>query len=32
MTFLTLECYEHIKDFLRPHIDDNIYHFYFIFI
>ena len=27
MAFLTVEYYEHIKDFLHPHIDDNIYHY-----
>ena len=25
MAFLTVEYYEHIKDILHPHINDNIY-------
>ena len=27
MAFLTVEYYKHIKDFLHPHINDNIYHY-----
>ena len=27
MAFLTVEYYKHIKDFLHPHINDNICHY-----
>ena len=27
MAFLTLEYYEQIKDYLNPHLSDNIYHY-----
>ena len=27
MTFLTVEYYEHIKDYLNPHLSDNTYHY-----
>ena len=27
MALLTLEYYEHIKDFLHPQINDNIYYY-----
>ena len=27
MDFLTLEYYEHMKHFVHPHINDNIYHY-----
>ena len=27
MAFIVAEYYEQIKDFLHPHINDNIYHY-----
>ena len=27
MAFLTVEYYEQIKDYLNPHLSDNIYHY-----